>query len=78
MMHAKLGAIGTEQSSTLGQEAAGLQDSVGDKRMVLNHVMQNVFASALLDQHEDLGNNVKEHCRRLRPRQYSVIHQLEN
>ena len=30
MMHAKVGAIRTGQSSTLGQETVGIQDSVGD------------------------------------------------
>ena len=31
----------------------------GDKRMALNNDMQNAFASALLDQLEDLGTDVK-------------------
>ena len=59
----------TGQSSALGQENVGIQDSVGNKRMVLNYDIQNAFASALLDQIEDLGADVKEHHRRLRPRQ---------
>ena len=78
MMHAKVGATRTEQSSALGQETVGIQDSVGDKKMVLNYDMQNAFASAHLDQLEDLGANVKEHHRRLRPRQYSAVFQIEN
>ena len=78
MMHAKVGAIRTEQCSALGQEIVGIQDSGGDKRMVLNYDMQNAFASALLDQLKDLGPNVKEHHKRLRPRQYSAIPQIEN
>ena len=78
MMHAKVGAIRTGPSSALGQEIVGIQDSVSNKRMVLNYDMQNAFASALLDQLEDLGTDVKEHCRRLRPRQYSAIPQIEN
>ena len=45
--------------------------------MVLNYDMQNAFASALLHQLEDLGTNVKEHCRRVRPRQYSAIPQIQ-
>ena len=61
MMHAKVDAIRTEQSSALGQETVGIQDSVGNKRMVLNDDMQNAFTSALLDQLEDLGTDVKEH-----------------
>ena len=53
MIHAKVGAIRPGQSSALGQETVGIQDSIGDKRKVLNHEMQNAFASALLDQFED-------------------------
>ena len=74
MMHAKVGAIRTGQNSALGQETLGIQVSVSDKRMVLSCA----FASALLDQLEDLGTDVKEHHRRLRPRQYSAIPQIEN
>ena len=66
MMHAKVGAIRTGWTSALGQETVGIQDSVGDKRMVLTYDVQNTFASALLNQLEDLGTNVKEHHRRLR------------
>ena len=44
MMPAKVGAIRTRQSSALGQKTVGIQDSVGDKRMVLNYDMQNAFA----------------------------------
>ena len=46
--------------------------------MVLNYDMQNAFASALLDQLEDLGTNVREHHRKLRPEQYSAMPQIEN
>ena len=38
---------------------------MGDKRILLNCDMQNAFASALVDQHEDLIASVKGHCRRL-------------
>ena len=78
MMHAKAGAIRTWKTSALGQETIGIKDSVGHKRMVLNYDMQNAFASALLEQLQDLCTDVKEHCRRLRPRQYSAIPQIEN
>ena len=44
----------------------------------MDNDMQNAFASALLDQLEDLGTNVMVHHRRLRPRQYSAIAQIEN
>ena len=77
-MHDKVGAIRTEQSSAPGQETVRSQDSEGNKRMVLNYDMQNAFASALLDQLEDLGTDVKEHYKRLRPRQYSAIPQIKN
>ena len=72
MVHAKVGALRTGQSSALGQKTVGIQDSLGDKRMVLNYDMQNAFTLALLDLLEDLGANVKEH------RQYSAITQIEN
>ena len=74
----RVGAIQVDQNSAPGQLTVGIQDSVGDKRMVLNYDKQNAFASALLDQLEDLGANVREHCRRLRPRQNSAIPQIEN
>ena len=74
----RAGAIGVDQNSAPGQVTVGIQDSVGDKRMVLNYDMQNAFASAHLDQLEDLGADVREHHRRLRPRQYSAIPQIEN
>ena len=77
-MHAKVGAIQTGQNSALGPKTVGIQDSVGDKRMILTYDMQNAFASALLEQLEDLGANVKEHHRRLRPRQYSGIPHIES
>ena len=74
----RMGGIGVDQNSAPGQVTFGIQDSVNDKRMVLNYDMQNAFASALLDQLEDLGANVMEHHSRLRPRQYSAISQIEN
>ena len=49
-----------------------------NRGLVIDHEMQNAFASALLDQLEDLGTHVKEHHRRLRPRHYSAIPQIEN
>ena len=39
--------------------------------------MHYAFATALLDQLEDYGANVKEHCRRLRNRQYTAKPQIE-
>ena len=78
MMHAKMGAIRTGQSSALSQTTVRIQDSAGDKRMVLNDDMHNAFASALLDQLEDIGTDVKEHCRRMMPMQYSAIPKIDN
>ena len=78
MVHTREGAIRTGHSSALGQETAGFQDQVGNRRLVMDNDMQNAFASALLGQLEDLGANVTEHHRRLRPRQYSAIPQIEN
>ena len=74
----RVGAIGVDKNSAPGQVTVGIQDSAGDKRMVLNYDMQNAFTSALLDQLEDLGIDVREHHRRLWPRQYSAIPQIEN
>ena len=39
------------------------------KRLVMDHGIQNAFASGLLDKLEDLGTDIKEHHRRLGPRQ---------
>ena len=61
----RVGAIGVDQNLAPGQVTVGIQDLVGDKRMVLNYDMQNAFASGLLDQLEDLGTSVGEHHRRL-------------
>ena len=78
MVDTREGAIRTGKNSALGQRTVGFQDPVGNRRLVIDHEMQNAFASALLDQLEDLGTDVNEHCRRLRPRQYSAIPKIEN
>ena len=49
---------------------------MGNQRKVLNGKMQYALASALLDQLEDLGTDVKEHGRRLRYRQYTAVPQM--
>ena len=74
----RVGAIGADQNSAPGQATVGFQEPVGNRRMVTDYQMQNVFATALLDQLEDLGTDVREHHRRLRPRQYSAVPQIEN
>ena len=78
MVHTREGAIRTGHSSALGQRTVGFQVQVGNRRLVMDNDMQNAFASALLDELEDLGTGVTEHCRRLRARQYSAISQIEN
>ena len=78
MVHTRDGAIRNGQSSALGQKTLAFQDPVGNRKLVMDHEMQNAFASALLDHLEDLSTDVKEHYRRLRPRQYSAIPQIEN
>ena len=69
MLHTRVGAIGTDKYSVPGQETVGIQDPVGTQCKVLSNDMQYAFATALLDQLEDYGADVKEHCRRLRTRQ---------
>ena len=61
MVHTREGAIRARQSKTLGQRTVGFQDPVGKRGLVMDHEMQNAFASALLDQLEDLSTDVKEH-----------------
>ena len=69
----RVGAIGADQNSAPGQVTIGFWEPVGNRRMVTDYQMQNAFDTTLLDQLEDLGTNVTEHCRRLRPRQYSAV-----
>ena len=72
-----MGTIGTDKYSVSCWEAVGIQDPVGTHHMVLSNDMQYAFASAILDQLEDYGANVKEHCRRLRNRQDTAKPQIE-
>ena len=73
MVHTRERTVRAGQSSALGLRTVGFQDPVGNRILVMDHVAQNAFASALLDQPEDLGTDVKEHHRKPRPRQYSAI-----
>ena len=66
MMHTRAGAIGTNRGSGPGKETVRIQDPAGTQHTVLRNDMQFAFASTLLDQPEDYGANVREHCRRLR------------
>ena len=70
MLHTRVGVIGTNAYSVLGQETVGIQDPVGTQDMVLSNGMQFAFASALLDLLGDHGVNVREHHRRLRDRHH--------
>ena len=72
-----MGAIGTDKYSAPGWETVGIQDSAGTQCKMCSNDMQYAFATALLDQLEDYGTNVKEHCRRLRTRQYAANPQIE-
>ena len=78
IVHTKDSAIRAEQSLAIGQRHVKFQDPVGNRRLVMDHDMQNAFVSALLDELEDLGTNVNDQHRRLRTRQYSAIPQIEN
>ena len=73
----QLGATGADHSPAPDQVTVRFQELMGNRRMD-DYQMQNVSASALLDQLEDLGADVKEHHRRLRPRQYSAVFQIED
>ena len=77
MMHTIVGAIGTDKYSVPGQEIVGIQDPVGTQCKVLSNDMQYAFVSALLDQLDNYGTNVKEHHQRLRNRQYTAKPQIE-
>ena len=77
MMHTRVDAIGTDKYSVPGQETVGIQDPVGTQHTVFINDMQYAFTSALLDQLEDYGANVKEHRRRLRDRQHAARTPIE-
>ena len=72
----QVGATGADHSPAPGQMTVRFQEPIGNRRMD-DYQMQNAFASAILDQLEDLGTDVKEHCRRLMPRQYSAVPHIE-
>ena len=74
----QVGTIGADHSSAPGQVTVEFPEPLETRRMDRDYQMQNAFASALLDQLEDLGVNVKEHHRRLWPWQYSAVPQIED
>ena len=73
----KVCTTGADHSLAPGEVTVRLQEPMGNRRMD-DYQMQNAFASALIDQLEDLGTDVEEHHRRLRPRQYSAVPQIED
>ena len=78
MVHIRMGAVSTDKYSEVGQETVGIHDPVGTQIKVTNDDMQYDFATALLDQLEDYGTDVNEHCMRLMTRQYSAKSQIES
>ena len=72
MMHTRVGAIGTNRHSVPSWETIGIQDPAGTQCMVLSNDMQFAFASALLNQLEDYGANVRKHHKRLRDRHHTA------
>ena len=72
MLHTRVGAIGSNAYSVPGWEPVRIQDPVGTQCTDLSNDMQFAFTSALLDQLEDYGAYVREHCRRLRDRHHTA------
>ena len=68
MLHTRAGAIGIDKYSVPDQVTVGIQDPVDTQCKVLSDDMQYAFATALLDQLQDYGADVKEYCNRLRTR----------
>ena len=77
MLHTRVGAIGTNTYSVPGWETVRIQDPVGTHHMVLSNDMQFAFVSALLDQLDVYGANVREHHRRLRGRHQTAKTPIE-
>ena len=77
MLHTRVGAIGTDKYSVPCWDTVGIQDPVGTQCKLFSDGMQYDFATALLDQLEDYGANVKGYRRRLRTRQYTAKPQIE-
>ena len=77
MLHTRVDAIGTDMYSVPGQEIVGIQDPVGMQCKVLSNDMQYAFVTALIDQLEDYGTDVKEHHRRLMTKQHPAKPQIE-
>ena len=76
MMQTREAAIGADKYLALGQKTAGFQEPVGHKHMVNDNDIQQAFATALLNQLEDMGADVTGHHRRLMAMQAAGL-QLE-
>ena len=77
MLSSRVNSIEADKYSASGWETVGSQGPVGTQGMGSRNEMQYAFASALLDQLEENGTDVREHCRRLGIRQYSALPQIE-
>ena len=77
MLSSKVNSIEADKYSASGQETVGSQGPAGTQGMGNRNEMQYAFASYLLDQREEKGADFREHCRRLRIRQYSALPQIE-
>ena len=77
MMHTRVGAIGTNSGSVPGLVTVRIQDPAGAQCTVLSNDMQFAFISALLDQLEDYGTDVREHCIRLRDKHHTAKTPIE-
>ena len=69
MMQTREVAIGADKYPALGQKIAGFQEPLGHRHMVNYNDMQQAFATALLNQLDDMGADVTGHHRRLMARQ---------
>ena len=65
MMQTREAAIGADKYTALGQKTAGFQEPVGHIHMVNDNDVQQAFATAVINQLEDMGADVTGHCRRL-------------
>ena len=72
MLHTRVGAIGTNAYSVPGQKTVRIQDPVDTQHTELSNDMQFAFTSALLDQLEEYGTDVREYYRRLRDRHHTA------
>ena len=58
MMQTREAVIGADKYSALGQRTAGFQEPVGHRHVLNDNDIQQAFATALLNQLEDMGTGV--------------------